>query len=303
MSAPAATISYQNGSVAAANLANGASAYVDPGNSLTFALQSSTGVQQWVITVFSDYGPLQGWTFTSSALFTATTISLPITDCKLTVSSEVTDGNNVYTSTNFIYSYKRNTTPDRAVRAVVAGNTNLGNGVNILITQDGVTLLPGDRVLLAGQATLAQNGPYVVGPNNNTAGGGTNFVALSRPSDYLGAQTVVGTPMFEVAEGTKYAGSTWKGIVESANGYPVVDTTNLTFYPRALQFTFTNIANSTVTTANSFVVTGATCICTSTSTTNACKTTTVNAGIGNANVTFACQSPNDAGVALVINWQ
>lgn len=296
MSAPAATVSLQNGTVAAANLANGAVAYVDPGNTLTVALQSSTGVQSWVLTVFSDYGPLNGWTYQSSQLFSATPIGLPSTPCRLTMVSEVTDGNNVFTSTNIIYNYARVTTPDRAVRAVVAGNTNLGNGLNVLVTQDGVTLVAGDRVLLAGQATLAQNGPYVLGAAVS------NVCSLARPSDYAPAQVVVGTPVFEVAEGTLYNGSTWKGVVEGANGFPVVDTTNLTFYPKNLKFTLTNIANSATATANSFILTGAIAICSSTSTTNACKTTTVNAGQGNGNVTFACGSANDAGVAIVINW-
>lgn len=291
-----ANVTIQNGTQAATNVNVGGSFYGDPGNALTFALQSNTGVQQWVLTATSDYGPANGWTYTTSSLFSGVSFPTPQTPCKITFASEVTDGNNVTTSQFTVFSYARVTNPDRNVRCVIAANTNVSANGNSLVTQDGVTLSAGDRVLLVGQATLAQNGPYVVSAI------ASNVYTYSRPGDYATGQVLSGNaPIFEVAEGTLYAGTTWKAL-GSANGAATVDTTNLTFYPKTLLFSLTNIANSTTATANSFIWTGAACFCISKTTVNACKITTVNAGAGTGNVTAACANAADAGFLTVMNW-
>lgn len=289
-------VTVASGTVAAVNVNVGGNVYNDPGSALTFALQSNTGVQQWVLTCQSDYQPLNGWTFQSSQLFSGVPFPTPQMPCKLNFTSEVTDGNNMTATSFVVFNYPKVTTPDRVVRCVVTANTNVSANGNSLVTQDGVTLIAGDRVLLVGQVTLAQNGPYVV---SNVA---SNVYTLSRPADYQTGQTLSGnSPIFEVSEGTTYAGTTWKAL-GTANGAAVVDTANLTFYPKTLLFTLSNIANSTTATANSFIWTNAIAFATSKAAANTCGVSTINAGAGTGNVTAVCSSANQPGYLLVLNW-
>jgi hypothetical protein len=212
----------------------------------------------------------------------------------VTAVSEVTDGNNAFPTTNFLVSAPRVTQPDRLVRAVQTSNQNL-TSFNVTVTVDGVTLNAGDRVLCVNQTTTAQNGPYVVGQPS------ANIATLTRPPDYGTASIVLSPPVFEVSEGTSWGGSSWKDLT-ATNGNFTVDTTNVTFYPRVQFGKLTNIANSTTATASSWIATNAVALCVSVNTTNAVKTTTINAGAGTGNVTFACTSANDGGQYCIFNW-
>lgn len=157
-----ANVQIQSGNVAATNVNTGGSFYCDPGTGLLVSLQSNTGVSQWVLTAFSDYGPLNGWTYASSQLFANVPVPLPQTPCKITLSSEVTDGNNLTQASFFLYNYPRATNPAHQARFVVTTNVNL-SAFNTNATYDGITPIAGDRVLCAGQANLTQNGVYTVG--------------------------------------------------------------------------------------------------------------------------------------------
>lgn len=288
-----ANVTMQNGSLAASNVNTGGNFYMDPGNALTFALQSNTGVQTWVLSFLSDYGPLNGAAYTLGPSQTLQ-LPLPLTPCKLTVSSEVTDGNNVTQATFFVYNYGRATSPDRAARYVVTSNVNL-SAFNTNATYDGITPIAGDRVLCVGQANLSQNGPYVVGTP------AANVAVLTRPGDFATGQVMLRPATFEISEGTSYGGSSWKDMNVS-NGVMTVDTTNASYFPRVVIFNLSNIANSLAATANSFIWTNAQAVGCSANTTNAVRIQTINAGLGTGNVTASCTSANDGGRLIVFNW-
>ena len=298
-----ANITYANGAAAAVNATSGSTYYVDPGSALTFALQSSTGVAQWVLTVQSDYAPINGWTYTTSTNFSnPQPFATPLTPCKITLVSEVTDGNNVTQTTQYFLSYPRATQPDRQVRGVVFANVNL-TAANLLGTQgapgtgtnmncDGVSYVVGDRVLLVSQATFAQNGPYVINTNVN------NVATLVRPADWVTGQVVLAPQVFEVSEGVTFANSSWK---DEASGAITVDTTNINLYPKMYKGTVTNAgANGLI--ANLFIASNAFCVAADIQSAAATKTGTINAGLGNGNVTFTCANAADNIAYMVVNW-
>lgn len=88
----------------------------------------------------------------------------------------------------------------------------------------GVTCVAGDVVLLVGQTTAAQNGPYVVG----TVATGT--APLTRLPDCAAASAIEQGTTFEVGfEGTLYGGSTWK---TTCTGVKVWGTDDPLLFPR-----------------------------------------------------------------------
>jgi len=105
-------------------------------------------------------------------------------------------------------------------------------------SDDGITYAAGDIVLLAGQTTAAQNGPYVVG----TVATGT--APLTRPDWWAtGAAVPNGFVIDVAAGGTFYAGSSWKAM---CTGAKVIGTDDPLFYPRVYQQTVT-LASGTYT--------------------------------------------------------
>jgi hypothetical protein len=120
----------------------------------------------------------------------------------------------------------------RVVRGVCTSNMSLSAFVGVTggTAQDGVTYVIGDRVLLAGQTTAAQNGIYVVG----TVAAGT--APLTRAPDFFTGATVVNGCVVEVSEGTVWRGSSWKAM---ATGSVVIGTTDPAFYPRQFRKTVT----------------------------------------------------------------
>ncbi len=105
--------------------------------------------------------------------------------------------------------------PVHMARGVVTANI-ASLAAFTVASNDGLTYVQGQRVLLVGQTTKTQNGLYIVG----VVGGGT--APLYRPIDWLTASTQLGAPEFIVNEGTQGANSQW--IVRTA-GSVTVDTT------------------------------------------------------------------------------
>jgi hypothetical protein len=102
-------------------------------------------------------------------------------------------------------------------------------------SNDGLTYVAGERVLLANQTTAAQCGIYVVG----TVGGGT--AALTRADDFATAAAINNGCVVEVSEGTLWAGSSWKAM---CTGSKVVGTDDPLFYPRVVKGTLTLVAGT-----------------------------------------------------------
>ena len=106
-------------------------------------------------------------------------------------------------------------------RGVVTANKSLTTFA--VANNDGITYVANDIVLLVGQTSAAQNGPYVVG----TPSGGN--AALTRPSWWAASAAFLSGVVFEIGnEGTLYGGSSWKATAAAG----VVDTNDPVFYPR-----------------------------------------------------------------------
>jgi hypothetical protein len=102
---------------------------------------------------------------------------------------------------------------------------------------DGVTNVAGDRVLLVGQTTPAQNGVYVVGTVT------TGTAPLTRATDLPVGATLPNGTVIEVSEGTEYAGSSWKAMSTTTGG-AVIGTNDPKFYPRVYKKTVTLVAGA-----------------------------------------------------------
>lgn len=112
------------------------------------------------------------------------------------------------------------------VRGICTSNmsTSAFVGVTGGTAQDGITYAEGERVLLAGQTTAAQNGIYVVGAvDSGTA-------PLTRATDWFtGAVLPEGSAVF-VSKGTLWANTLWNATVA---GSVTVGTTAPAFYPKS----------------------------------------------------------------------
>lgn len=100
----------------------------------------------------------------------------------------------------------------QAVRVVAGSNQATLSG---LLTIDGVTLVAGDRVLLASQTTASQNGVYL-------ASAGT----WPRSTNDASAELDLGATWF-VEQGTTYGSSTWR-LATPTNGVITPGTTSVT---------------------------------------------------------------------------
>ena len=234
MALAAPIISVQDGTAAAAvNQANGATVFITPGNAVTFALQSSTGVQQATMNITGIPGApgpvgLNSPILTPPGPFSWTVLFPPTASiCTLTVES--TDGFNVSTATYTIVAQAQKPTGivHRARGVVNTAQTlaTFGSVTGGSIV-DGITYVQGDVVLLVQQATKSQNGLYVVGPVASGSAPltravdfatGTVFEASNRPVVELGP------------EGTLFGNTLWK---MTTSGTVTVDTTNHDWYPR-----------------------------------------------------------------------
>jgi hypothetical protein len=88
---------------------------------------------------------------------------------------------------------------------------------------DGVTLAVGDRVLLAGQLDLTQNGIYVL----TTLGDSTTAAVLTRADDMNTSASLINGTIIPVSEGDDNTNTRWK--MTPATIPAVLDTTNLVF--------------------------------------------------------------------------
>ena len=104
--------------------------------------------------------------------------------------------------------------PVRAVATANQGGTMAGLVFTYTATGalniDGVNLVVGDRVLLAGQTDGTQNGIYTV----TGAGDGTTAAEITRASDFETSAQIYSGLTVSVNEGTLYADTTWKLITD-----------------------------------------------------------------------------------------
>lgn len=114
-----------------------------------------------------------------------------------------------------------------AAFAAVAGGT----------PSDGVTYIAGDRVLLAAQTTVTQNGIYQVG----TVAAGT--APLTRVADMPTGAVIVNGTLVEISEGTQWNGTQWKSYATTTGG-AVIGTNDPTFYPRRYSFITTAMSGT-----------------------------------------------------------
>lgn len=242
------TIAFTVGFQASVNATANTAYYVTPGAMLNVTLQSSTGAIDWRLVIKSDNPNFTGQTLMPSSVTGTISIPLPVQACTFTITSETQDGQNFSSTTNTFYNFPQQTAIDRSCR--LASNVNISALANANVASlDGATFLqPGQRVLLTGQTTTTQNGPYVHSGWANLA---ANLAILVRPPDFLTGAVLATPPCFEITEGTAWANSTWKyiGTVNEV-GTITVDTSNVTFYPRVIMGSIVNVATSNVNVAN-----------------------------------------------------
>lgn len=132
-----------------------------------------------------------------------------------------TDG--VWVQVGLVNSANQPPALDRQVRCVARGNITLATGLVAGQTIDGVTLVAGDRVLLANQTSAGTSGVYIA------TAAGTGAMAPDYANGYVKAGMV-----FEVSEGTIGANQSWKITAAQASpgGYINVGTTDPIFMPR-----------------------------------------------------------------------
>lgn len=113
-----------------------------------------------------------------------------------------------------------------------ATTANVANLAAFTVSNDGVTLVAGDRVLLKDQSAPAANGIYVVG----TVATGT--APLTRATDFDAAAEVKPNSIVAVSAGTANANTYWQLAVTAA---PTIGSTSLTFVQ---MFTATELAST-----------------------------------------------------------
>jgi hypothetical protein len=145
----------------------------------------------------------------------------------------------------------------QAVRAVFAAPfTGAYAAAGMTLTQstpaelivDGVTLAAGDRVLLAAQTDLTQNGIYTV----TTLGvAGTTAAVLTRAADFNDSTDIINGTIVPVSDGTDNAGTQWKltpGTVPSLLGTTsLVFTKQVTDTTKVVEMTFAIAGDDTTT--------------------------------------------------------
>lgn len=125
-------------------------------------------------------------------------------DLKLTIASNLSDAPSAPSS-------RYNLHVPGLASAQVVSTSNIASLTGVATTIDGVTPVAGDIVLLTGQSTASQNGPWLVASGSWT-----------RPLDYPAAGTVRGRTI-EVNDGSVYAGTLW--VLKTATAV-TIDTTS-----------------------------------------------------------------------------
>jgi hypothetical protein len=244
----AASISVQDGSVAAVNVTDYTSQRITPGNVITIALQTTTGINRWIIkedvgnALIVNAGNLgsdgKGWerTITKGGSFSVT-FQAPNSECVVPLYSSTWDGYNKVEARVFLDC--REYPQFRARAAVTTLQAYTGSGTATLTetsngaisAADGVTLILGDVVFIqAGTTNLTgalDSGPWVV----TALGGASAKWTLSRPPWFPSGQAVPNGIVIEVdGEGTNYAGTSWKSF--ATQGSAVIGTNDPAFYVR-----------------------------------------------------------------------
>lgn len=187
-------------------------------------------------------------------------------------------------------------------RVVATSNQALATALAAGQTLNGVTLAAGDRVLLVGQSTPAQNGLYLV-----PASGAASFAP-----EWSQGQVRVGSVVQVGGEGSgagSFPNSEWKACATqvSAGGIITVGTTDPLFYPRAhvAQVTLSGGAgtasNLYILSASATTGSGSAISALDTTAAAAVKLGTVTAGRGNGSVAVT-GTTTDVIQVSVINW-
>lgn len=126
----------------------------------------------------------------------------------------------------------------RTVRGVVTANVADLTAFTVA-SNDGLTYVAGDRVLLPVQTTAAQCGIYVVG----TVAGAT--APLTRATDMPAGLALPNGSVIEASEGTTFAGSTWKSMATTTGG-AVIGTNDPLFYPQNFRKTVALVSGTII---------------------------------------------------------
>lgn len=127
--------------------------------------------------------------------------------------------------------------PTNFVGTNVAGVlTATSNGA--LAAQDGVTPVVGDRCLIAGQTTAADNGIYTV----TSLGGASAKAVFTRAADMLTGAAVINGETVPVSEGTSFSGTTW--CARATGVANLIGTNDPKFYPECYRKTVTLVAGA-----------------------------------------------------------
>jgi hypothetical protein len=294
----AASVNLSINGAAAVSVSDGTTNRVDPNTLVTVALTTTTGVKRWTLrTAPSPVGntphtSLDGFSYEAgngqpfSVTFTA-----PPDQSTVILLSEVLDtNNNIFTAT--ITLQVQFSSIGQYHRAAAVQTSNVASLTSAAVLNDGVTLVQGQILLLVGQTSGLQNGPYVVGV---VAGGNA---PLTRPADFGSGNVYPSPQVWEIEQGTSWGGSTWK---TTNTGGLTVDTTVLTLYPRTHRGTGT-LAAGTQTISTLRILTGATVVANDTTATAAAiNCNTITAGDGNGSVIFK-GTLTDTFNYMVVNW-
>jgi hypothetical protein len=174
----------------------------------------------------------------ANALITlATETSADLTTQSAAAAITLADAGGLYTAAQVEAAFLEVMTkaPVRRVRGVSYVDVpDLGAFV---VSNNGITYIAGDRILLAAQATPAQNGVYVVGAVSGTA-------PLIRAADMpAGLALPLGSIVETGPEGTYYKNSSWKATATTTGG-AVIGTNDPLFYPRNWRQTVTLAAGT-----------------------------------------------------------
>ncbi len=168
--------------------------------------------------------------------------------------------------------------------------TNVADLAAFVVSNNGVTYVANDVILLANQTTAAECGLYKVGTVAGTA-------PLTRIAALPAAAAYVNGTVVEVSEGTLYAGSSWKAM---CTGAKVVGTHDPLFYPRTSKGILT-LASGTYTLGSTegFYLFSAACPIECTMNTPGGTLTLTTGGYG-ANTLGRTAGKSGAGAAIVI---
>ena len=159
---------------------------------------------------------------------------------------------------------------------------------------DGITYAAGDVVLLLGQTTVAENGPYMVGTVSTTA-------PLTRVGWWAtGMQIPRGIIIETSGQGTLYGGMSFKSFVST--GTKLVGTDSPKLYPRTIRGSKTlGTGTGTVTTLS--ITSQAMVVCSDLTTANKTALPALTAGADlTGQIAFTGGNSSDHIQYLIVNW-